>query len=697
MSRTKRTRGRPRPGRGRIRTRRDSGEIIAPVREPEGSEPSEPRVANARVMINPGGFGFAERIDGEGSIFLPPASLGGAMDGDEAVVAWWPAERGPEGAVRSVVARKRLRVTGVLRCQKRRAWVEPDDPRVLGRAEVVGDGFESGWAGKVVVGRIVDYPDPWHGDFSVTVERCLGSPGSLVTEEAKILIEHGIDPMMPPEVLKAAESVPARVRKRDLEGRKDLRDLDFMTIDPPSARDFDDAVCVELRGKDPRRAKMRVHVAVADVSHYVRPGDPFDTEAVTRGFSTYLPDRAIPMLPEQLSGNICSLVPKKDRCAMVVSFDLDSAGRVSEPEVAASVIHSKMRLSYDQVALELEGTHRLPPEIRKRIVALRAAADRLKRARNRRGSINLDLPETKIVLDEDDPERVRGVVRARATEGMVQAYNLIEELMVAANEVVGRIAVKHRLPVIYRVHDTPDEERVERLCAVAELLGVDADPDKLATPKGFAAFVAKIRDHARRGALHSVTLRSLAQAEYSTHNVGHFALASGAYVHFTSPIRRYPDLVSHRVIKAWLARTGGHAGPSPTPRMPSSKAAKAAGEECSTLERQAIQAERDTKALFAAHFMRDRIGDRFEGTITGFSTNGVFVMLDDPPVDGMIKRSAVERETRQSYQMDELGARMVASKSGKDLLIGDRVIVEVIDASLQRRQIDLALMGMLGS
>jgi len=649
-------------------------------------------------MLNPGGFGFGDRADGEGSIFLPPSSLGGAMDGDEAVVKWWPAERGPEGAVRSVVKRGRTRVTGVLRRAGRRAWVEPDDPRVLGRAEVVGSGdAQPTWDGNVVVGRIVDYPDAWNPDFSVTLERCLGTPGSLATEEAKILIEQGIDPMLPPAVMAAAKSVPTRVRTKDHKGRADLRDLDFMTIDPPTARDFDDAVCVELKGKDVRRARMRVHVAVADVSHYVRSGDVFDLEAGQRCFSTYLPDRAIPMLPEALSSGICSLVPKKDRCAMVVSFDLDPSGKVTEVVVAAAVIHSRMRLSYDQVALEFEGKRRLPEAVRTRITHLRAASDRLQAARTKRGMLGLDLPEIKILLDEDDPERVRAIETSRSSEGITRAYNLIEELMIAANEAVGRIAVKNRLPVIYRVHEPPDEERLERLCAVAELLGVDADPLKLIKPKGFAAFVAKVKDHPRRGALHSVTLRSLAQAEYSTHNVGHFALASPAYVHFTSPIRRYADLVSHRVLKAWLARTGGDAGGEPAPRLPKLKLVRAAAEQSSLRERASVQAERDTKALFSAHFMRDRIGDRFDATITGLSTNGVFVMLDDPPVDGMVKRIAVEKETRQSYQLDELGARLIASKSGRDLMIGDRLVVEVIDASLSRRQIDLAPMGILNS
>jgi ribonuclease R len=333
--------------------------------------------------------------------------------------------------------------------------------------------------------------------------------------------------------------------------------------------------------------------------------------------------------------------------------------------------------------------------VTRRIAALRSVADRLGAARTRRGSIVLDLPEIKILLDQDDPERVRGIVTSRADEHVRKAYNLIEELMVAANEAVARICVQRKLPAIYRVHDVPEEERVERLCAVADLFGVDADPQLLVTPKGFAALIKKVGSHPRRHALHSLMLRTLAQAEYSPRNVGHFALASPAYLHFTSPIRRYPDLINHRVMKAWLRRTGGSAGPNPVPKLPSLQAAKEASDRSSLRERATTQAERDAKALMAAHYMRDRIGDRFEGTISGVATAGLFVTLDDPPVDGMVRRGQIERELGEPWSMDALGVRMVAPRSHRTLAIGDRVVVEVIDASPARRQIDLALMGVL--
>lgn len=646
-----------------------------------------------KLLVNPAGFAFVDRGGGEPSVFVPPPERNGGMDGDQVIVSWTPGARGPEGSVRSVISRARTRVTGVLRRRGRRLFIEPDDPRVLGEADVLADTDAS--PGMVVVATIVDYPDPWKDAFSVTVERVLGEPGSLATEEERVLVEHGVDPHLPQSVLDAAELVPNRVVKADRENRADMREFDFMTIDPPDARDFDDAVCVELLGKDPRRAKMRVHVAVADVSHYVHEGDIFDTEARTRYFSCYLPSRVIPMLPMPLSAGICSLVPKKERCAMVVSFDVDASGRMGKAEVAAAVIKSKARLSYDQAADHMSGTKPLEEEIGARVVMLRAAADRLRSARLKRGAVELHLPETKVILDEDDRERVRDVVQARQDPEMKRAYNLVEELMVAANEGVGQLAVEHRLPVVFRAHDRPDEARIERFTQVAGLLGVEVSAEDLRSPLAFGALLERLEDHERRAPLNALLLRTLAQAEYSTHNLGHFALASPAYVHFTSPIRRYPDLISHRVLKAYLRQTGGFCGPDPVPRMPSMRDSTAQAGACSEKERSVTQAERDAKALLCAAFMRDRIGDRFEASINGMSQGGLYVTLDAPAVDGMVRRAQIERELREKFEVDDMGAIMTGVKSGKAFAVGDRLIVEITDVSLQRRQIEMAMVSKL--
>lgn len=706
------SRKRPTKKRGRNTSKSTQGGKKPPFREGKGrrlniasaggeSSDDAPKgehhgVTESRIMVNPAGFAFAERSDGEGSIFIPPPNRNGAMDGDTVVVAWRPGQRGPEGTVRSVVTRARTRVTGILRRRGKGFVMEPDDPRVLGRAEVVGKPA-AGEPGEVVVGRIVDYPGHWGDDFAVQVERALGQPGTLETEEFKILIERGIDPLLPDAVLKAADQVPNRVLRRDHAGRADLRELDFMTIDPPDARDFDDAVCVELLGRAPNRARMRVHVAVADVSHYVVEGGIFDEEAIRRCFTCYLPDRAVSMLPEPLSAGICSLVPKKDRLAMTVTFEVDREGKVTASQVRASVIHSRARLTYAQAADVLAGKKGLNPVMRKRIRLLREAADRLQKARRKRGTVELNLAEVKVLLDEDDPTRIRDVVASRASPEITRAYNLIEELMVAANEAVGRIAVKHRLPAVFRVHDVPEEERIERFVAVASLLGVEIDPERLRSPKGMRGLLQRIEEHPRRDALHQLCLRTLAQAEYSTHNIGHFALGSPAYLHFTSPIRRYPDLINHRVLKAWLDRKGGHAGPSPVPKMPPLRLSREQADRSNERERATTQAERDAKSMFTAAFMRDRIGDRIEGVICGVSAGGFYVTLDSPPVDGTVRRARLEREQRERFELDELGARLVGDRSGRELKIGDRVIVEVVDASIERRVVELALMGVLSA
>ncbi|MFO0632406.1 MAG: VacB/RNase II family 3'-5' exoribonuclease [Nannocystaceae bacterium] len=648
-----------------------------------------PHTVRCRLSVHPQGFGFAEREDRSGTVFIPAHNRHGAMDGDTVLVSHWAAERGDEGVVRSVVARQRTRLSGLLRRQRGRTTLQPDDPRIVDAVEVVGDITPDAFD-MTVLADIVEYPEPRSERLLVTVDRVLGVPGKLATEAIKILLEHGVDPEFPPHVLQSATRVPTEVTAADHAGRMDLRGLPFMTIDPPDARDFDDAVCVEPGKGD----SVRLHVAVADVSHYVREGDPFDVEAALRCFSCYLPDRAVPMLPPELSSNICSLVPERERLAMVVSMDVDERGNVGDADVMAAIIRSRARLTYEQAAEMLTGEAGAA-EVRARVIELRAVADRLRRARLRRGAIELNLPEVKVKLDQDDPERVRSIEHSRAKPEIARAYNLIEELMLAANEAVARVAAKYRLPVLYRVHANPDEERVERFCAIAGLLGVEVDPEALRSPKAMQTFLRKLEKHPRRGPIHGLLLRALAQAEYATANVGHFALASGAYLHFTSPIRRYADLVDHRVLKAHLARTGGHGGAEPVPRMPERHIANAIAHRASERERAVAQAERDAKALLCAAYMRDRIGDRFEGSVTGLSNAGAFVTLDEPPVDGMVRRAALERETREVFEVDELVARMTGDRSGMTIAIGDRVIVELVDASIARRQIEFALIRRL--
>lgn len=667
-------------------------------------------------MVHPAGFGFAERLDGGGSVYIPRGRLGGALDGDEVEVLSWASEKGFEGEIVRIVRRGRTRLTGSVRSLGRARVLECDDPRVLMRPDVEGDADVP--EDMVVVCTITQYPQSGRDTGRVKVDRVLGPPNALATEQAKILLEYNIDPEFSPDALAEAEAAPDIVMDADRLNRADLRALEFMTIDPVDARDYDDAVCVEtIEGEGPE-GPVRVHVAVADVSHYVREGTAIDREAAWRCFSCYLPNRAIPMLPKALSSHICSLIPDEDRLAMVVSFRLDAAGEIDELDLRAAVIHSRRRMTYEQVAAILaeKGTgaeakvdalaETLPADaraevddvaVRRRVTALRAAADRLRARRLRRGAIELNVPEIKILLDQDDPERIRDIVPTRATREIARAYNLIEELMLAANEAVARVAEQRKLPMVYRVHAPPDQTKLAQLASVAEALGVTVDPEKLVNPRGVQKFLGKTAHHPRRQALHMFMLRSLTQAQYNVENVGHFALASDAYSHFTSPIRRYPDLIAHRVIKAMLAREGGLCGPLPAPPMPEREQTQEQAIRSSLRERTTAECERETKSLFAALYMRDRVGDRFEATISGIGSPGVFVQIEQPFVDGLIRTASLERERGEVYQVDTSGVRLVGQRTGHTLTVGDRLVVEVVDASVLRRRVEFAFVMRLAS
>lgn len=646
----------------------------------------------AKLVVNPGGYGFAERLDGGGTVFIPRVRMGAAMDGDEVEVHSWPSEKGHEGEIVRIVRRGRTRLTGSVRKIGRAQVLECDDPRVLLRPDVEPGPHVP--EDIVVVALITRYPVDGRDGGAVKIERLLGPPNTLATEQAKILLEYNIDPEFSPEVLAEAEAVPETVQPEDLVDRADLRGLEFMTIDPVDARDFDDAVCVEtIAGAED--GSVRVHVAVADVSHYVREGTEIDREAAWRCFSCYLPNRSIPMLPRALSSHMCSLVPDEDRLAMVASFRLAADGEIDEMVLRASVIHSRKRLTYEEVATVLSRGTGETADVRGRITALRAAADRLRARRLRRGAIELNVPEIKVVLDQDDPERIRDIVPTRASAEVAQAYNLIEELMLAANEAVARVAMGSKLPLVYRIHAAPDPARLEQLATVADALGVKAEPEKLGTPRGAQKFLNRTAQHPRRQALHMFMLRALSQAQYNVDNIGHFALASDAYAHFTSPIRRYPDLIVHRVLKAHLARIGGLPGPQPVPAMPEREHSQEQAVRSSLRERATSDAERDSKSLFAALFMRDRVGDRLEATISGIGSPGAFVQAERPFVDGLVRLGSLERDRGEQFVVDPTGVKLVGQRSGYTLMVGDRVVVEVIDSSVQRRKIEFAFVSRL--
>ena len=479
--------------------------------------------------------------------------------------------------------------------------------------------------------------------------------------------------------------------ERDQLDRTDLRHVPFTTIDPETARDFDDAVAIEsLPG-----GGSRLWVAVADVSHYVREGSPIDNEARKRGCSLYLPNRAIPMLPEPLSAHLCSLVPEEDRLAMVARIDLDGNADVVETDFSAAIIHSRARLDYPGVAAALGGDVRgKRRKYEPFLPALRhmdSVARQMRAKRLERGSLDFDLPEPFVELDHDDPRLVRDIRKARRDPGERQAYSMIEEFMLAANEAVAASFRDRGENAVWRIHDAPDPGRLEQFATLAAHYGITIDVDEARTPRGLRRVLEKLRGHVAEKPLSFALLRSLKQATYDVVNVGHFGLASRDYLHFTSPIRRYPDLIVHRLLKVRLAGLGKPSGgwkSAAVQEPPDRTELQRMASEASFAERSKMQAEREVVDIYRAYFMRDRIGDVFDGTISGVMGFGVFVVIDEPFIEGLVR---VEALSDDYYIFDEVTARLVGRRSGRTFALGDTVKVEVQSVSVVRRKIDFAL------
>ena len=643
------------------------------------------------LRVHPAGYGFVARDDGEDDVYIAGRNRASAMDGDRVAISTWLGYKGTEGRIEKVLERGRAKLTGTLRKQGRASFIEPDDPRISATGgHVLLDGTAGGAKdGQAVVAEITRYPSKADEPISARVIHVLGDPDDPRTEVEKILIMCDIPTEFPDDVTGAAERAPQQVRPEDLADRVDLRDRGFMTIDPETARDFDDAVCVEPSPKGPGWA--RLWVAVADVSHYVRPGAALDREARVRGCSVYLPDRAIPMLPHQLSSGICSLNPEVDRCAMVARMEIDPSGDVHDEYFCAAVINSKARLDYPGVAAALSGDFRgtrarykqFLPELER----MSALAKKLRVRRLERGSLDFDLPEAKVILDEDDPTRVRDVVQSRGDAAVKGAYQLVEDFMLAANEAVARHFTKRELDTVWRVHDVPSDERLQQFAELAHAFGMHFDAEAGRSPKKLKDFLASLHGKPMERPLNFLLLRTLRQAVYDVVNVGHFGLAAPDYVHFTSPIRRYPDLIVHRLLKLSLHGDGLPAGGNPGTR-PTRETLQSMATESSKAERRAMEAERDVIDLYRAVLMRDRIGEEYDGTIAAVVAFGLFVQIESPFVEGLVKIGGLADD---HYDYDEETQRLVGRSHGRQFALGDPVKVRIENVSVAGRKIDLAL------
>ncbi len=672
---------RPEPAKNSSRT--------TPRAEPRGADRSRAGDSQRRegyVTIHPRGFGFVASGENTGDdVFVAKEGLMGAMHGDKVVVTiTGRGPRGPEGSVVAVLQRSIVRVAGVLRRRGKSAWLEPDDTRVRGpivlrgEEDIAGPEGNSGQDGDAAVVALTRFPEFPEENAEGKLVAVLGKPGEIHVEIAKVLVSRQIAEVHSPEAFAEADAFGASVPAAMLEGREDLTHLPLPTIDPEDARDHDDAVWVERT----EGGGYRAYVAIADVSSYVTPGTHLDAEAKARGCSVYLPDRAIPMLPRPLSSNLCSLLPDVVRLCLCADITLDAGAGVTGARLIRGFMKSRAKLTYGGVARALGFTEAPPrePKADEMVEGLRVAYElsRLLRSkRMKRGALDFDLPEAKVVLDPEKGTPI-DVQRRDKDPGTKRAYQLIEELMLLGNEVVARELVAREIPTIFRIHSPPDEKKLVRFAALAEQLGIPFDVELTKDPKAMAGLLKSFAAHASADVLNMLLLRSMKQATYDIGNVGHFGLASKAYLHFTSPIRRYPDIAAHRAVHAVVLKERIGRGEDDISKL--ADAALAA----SVAERKAMEVEREVVDLYRAVLMQSRIGQRYEGTVTALVGSGMFVALDSPFVDVLVRFVDCGAER---FELDDEGLRAVAKRSGEAIQLGDRMTVDIIDVAILRRAV----------
>ncbi|MBS7459017.1 ribonuclease R [Coralloluteibacterium stylophorae] len=635
------------------------------------------------VIANPEGFGFLRTDVGGDDLFLPPAELRKAMHGDRVLASVTGVDRRGrrEGAIVEVLERRTTRLIGRFIEENGIGFVDPDDRRLTRNVMIPPDARGEARVNQLVICEITR-PQTQSSPAFGRVLTVLGdrlTPSLVVTTA---IHGHEIPDVFPPEVLDQAAAVPVEVDQAVAAARVDLREVPLVTIDGEDAKDFDDAVWCE-----PNRSGFRLIVAIADVSHYVKPGTPLDDEAQKRATSVYFPGFVVPMLPESLSNGICSLMPKVDRMCFVCDMQVDRDGNVRDSRFYEAVMRSHARLTYTQVwnAVGDDALEADRDDARGRIGVLMPQVERLHqlyqvlaKARQKRGAIEFETSETRFVIGPAGEVVQAGMLPRN------DAHKLIEECMIAANVEAARHLMARGIPAPFRIHERPPEQKYADLLEFLQEFKLKMPAWSKVRPKDFTALLKKIRERPDAPLIESVLLRSQSLAVYSAENVGHFGLALEAYAHFTSPIRRYPDLLVHRAIKHALA--GGKASSYGY----SAHDMVALALQCSERERRATEAEREVDERFRAAWMEKHVGSEFDGTISGVASFGVFVELDDSKVNGLIH---VTQLPHDYYHFDPVRKLMSGERRGMEFRLGDRVRIQVLRASVEDRRIDFRLAG----
>lgn len=629
-----------------------------------------------RVVGHPDGFGFVVPDDASGDLFVGPKEMHKVLHGDRVMVREIGVDRRGrrEGKIVEVLEHVHDRLVGRLFVERGVRFIRAEERRITQEILVSPEGSLDAEPGQVVTVELVTQPNRYSQPIGRIVE-VLGNYADPGMEIEIALRKHDLPHVFSIDAEAQARKTPQKVLKKDwktAEGLKrvDLRELPLVTIDGETARDFDDAVYAEKSGKG-----WRLVVAIADVSHYVQPGDALDRDGYERGNSVYFPRRVIPMLPEELSNGICSLNPEVERCCMVCDMQIDAKGELGKYSFYPAVMLSKARLTYTEVWEILQDPKGKAAKARKPLVGhladLYALFGVLLKARNRRGAIDFETTETRMVFNEAGKiERIEPVTRN-------DAHRLIEECMLAANVCAADFLGKHQHTALYRIHEGPTERKLENLRRFLNERGLSLGGGDEPQAKDYALLMEQVKGRPDTALLQTMLLRSMQQAVYSPERLGHFGLAYDAYTHFTSPIRRYPDLLVHRSIRAVLAGTTYKPGKW-----------EEVGAHCSQTERRADEATRDVENWLKCYFMRDRLGEVFDGVISAVTNFGLFVLLDGLFVEGLVHISELGADY---FRYDEAGHCLRGERSGKVYGLTDKLTVKVARVDIETSKIDFVL------
>ena len=651
----------------------ESGKVVR-IRGNRYGLPSKMNLIVGRVKAHPDGYGFViPEAEGEEDIFISSRNLKEAMHGDRVVARIESVRRkGKEGSVIRILERKTRHVVGKFLRAKNYSYVLPEDERILQEVFIPEGETKRARPNQIVVAEITQYPTE-RARPEGRITHILGYPDDPEIEPQIIIHKYDLPHQFASAAMKEAQNLPPTPFIQDTRDRVDLRELPTFTIDGENARDFDDAVSIERE----REGGVKLYVSISDVSHYVKEGSALDDEAYLRGTSVYFPDRAIPMFPSELSNDICCLQPRVDRLTLTAELRYDGKGERREVRFYPSVIRSDERLTYTWVRKILVDGE---PELREKFSLLLPSLDlmadlcqKLRQKRVARGAIDFDLPEPEVILNLQG--ETEDIIRAERS----LAHQIIEEFMIAANEAVAQFMEERGSPFIYRIHEPPKREAMDEFRRFVSHLGYKMRKESDPSAKEFQRVLSEVKGKPEERVVNEILLRSMKWARYSGKNLGHFGLASDGYTHFTSPIRRYPDLIVHRLLKKALSKEEMNI---------SEEFLGSRADHLSHRERVAMEAEREILGRYRVRFMKDKIGEEFEGVISGVTAFGFFVELKYIFVEGLVRVTSLHDDY---YQYHEKKYCLVGERTHKTFRIGDEIRVRVDRVDTERRHIDFGM------